>query len=282
MSTVKTAAKIGQIILGIFVALLVLIGIALYVKGGAFGKELVEKIASTHLGVEVTIDNMDISLEEKKVVLTGIKIANPAGYKGLYAISIEKILVAAESFSPELLSFNNVVVSGAKFNLEVNTATTNLNDLRNQSEHNSNSYLKAEDTIGLKIIIRNLVVENPVIVPVVTLEPTKYAAISGTPIYIRDVGTKNNGSLIPSAIAEVMLNVVTQINLVAMEAELFKGMSLDTMNAIGLSTIDVFSKNVNKKIEKDLGQAKELFDNLLNSDLLKGDSSESKDNEIKP
>ncbi|MBP7903747.1 MAG: hypothetical protein KA099_00335, partial [Alphaproteobacteria bacterium] len=47
------------------------------------------------------------------------------------------------------------------------------------------------------------------------------------------------------------------------QAELFKGMTLETMNSIGVSTYQVFTKNVNKKINKDLNAAGELLDGFI-------------------
>ncbi len=256
----------------IFAAIVVFFVIAiswLYMGMGAdkFSKDTIEQAASKALGVSVSIDEMEINQEEKIIDISGVKIANAAGYKSPYFLSAEKVKLAVSSFDKNLIIINTITITGCKTYLEVNAGTTNQNDIVQQAKFisNRNKKEKSKGKQGVKIIIRNIVFDKPVIIPVATIVPTPYASVTSTDVVIRNIGAKKGGISIYDAIAEVVEQTVSQLNQTSVEAEFFKGMSLESQNAIGISTMDIFKKNVNNKIQKDMGQAKKIFNSIFGS-----------------
>ena len=232
-----------------------------------FSKDTIEEAASKALGVSVSIDEMEINQEEKIIDISGVKIANAAGYKSPYFLSAEKVKLAVSSFDKDLIIINTITITGCKTYLEVNAGTTNQNDIVQQAKFisNRNKKEKGKAKQDAKIIIRNIVFDKPVIIPVATIVPTPYASVTSTDVIIRNIGAKKGGISIPDAIAEAVEQTVSQLNQTSVEAEFFKGMSLESQNAIGISTMDIFKKNVNNKIQKDMGQAKKIFNSIFGS-----------------
>ena len=269
MSAVSKAAGIGRYILAAIVILFVVAGIGVYMNVESIGKDFIERSASHTLGVPVTIGDMELSVEEKRVVLKDIKIANPAGYDGEYATTADEVLVAVDRFERKRIMFNTIEVKGMKVNLEVKPGTTNLNDIKLQAALNSKEANVPDDpkhNEDLSVIIRVLYFQDPVLIPTVTLVETPYAGVTAKDIEVRNIGVKEGGISVHKAIYAATEEAIKQVNLAAVQAEFFKGMSLDSKNAIGVSTMDVFKKNVNKKIEKDMGEAKKLFDSFFSSE----------------
>ncbi|MBK6895794.1 MAG: hypothetical protein IPH06_04305 [Alphaproteobacteria bacterium] len=263
MSAVQKAAGYGLYLLGFIAILFVIVAINAYMQAEGISKDYIEKTASKTLGVAVSIGEMKIDVEKKQVRIKDVKIANPAGYKGPYAATAQSVLATVDTFEDERMTFNMLEVEGMKVFLEVNPATTNLNDLRMQAEQNVRNWKKDEKHGDIKVMIRNVLYKAPQITPAVTIQPTKIAVLAANDWPLRGIGTAENGVSFPRAVADVTAATVQNVHLAGNQAELFKGMTLETMNSIGVSTYQVFSKNVNKKINKDLNEAGKLLDGFI-------------------
>ena len=99
MSAVKKTAKFSLFLLGIGVLFFVIIGSYIFVNMDSLAKDFTEKAASDALGVPVTIGKMQILLDQKKVIVSDVAVANPPGYNKPNAITISTISVAGESFT---------------------------------------------------------------------------------------------------------------------------------------------------------------------------------------
>jgi len=263
MSAVQKAAGYGLYLVGFIAVIFVIVAINAYMQAEGISKDYIAKTASKVLGVGVTIGDMNIDVEKKQVKIKDVKIANPAGYKGPYAATADSVLATVDTFEKERMTFNMLEVEGLKVFLEVNPATTNLNDLRMQADQNARNW-KADEAHGeIKVMIRNILYKAPQITPSVTIQPTKIAVLAANDWPLRGIGTEQNGVSFARAVADVTAATVHNVHLVGNQAELFKGMTLETQNAIGVSTYAVFSKNVNKKINKDLNAAGELLDGFV-------------------
>ena len=263
MSAVQKAAGYGLYLLGFIAIVFVIVAINAYMQAEGISKDYIEKTASKTLGVAVSIGEMKIDVEKKQVKIKDVKIANPAGYKGPYAATAQSVLATVDTFEKERMIFNMLEVEGLKVFLEVNPATTNLNDLKMQAEQNVRNWKTDEKHGEIKVMIRNVLYKAPQITPAVTIQPTKIAVLAANDWPLRGIGTAENGVSFPRAVADVTAATVQNVHVVGNQAELFKGMTLETMNSIGVSTYQVFTKNVNKKINKDLNAAGELLDGFI-------------------
>ncbi len=275
MSAVKKTAKASLYIFSFFVLLLIGGVVYLYANMDSIAKQLSEQLASDALGVDVTIGDIEISLEEKKVVVSDLRIANPPGYAKPEAMSVKTITIAAESFSKELLSFARVEVDGTNVNLEVGKKGTNLGDLKknidrkNKGESSSASKKSTSSTTAhseeeqIKVIVKKFALTRAQLNPSVTLIKKDLAFITVPDIHLSGIGQKENGILAKDAVSQIMDAVLERFNKSANSAGFLEGLSLNVLNDIGLSTSEVFQKNLKKSFDKDVEQFKEGFQGLF-------------------
>lgn len=262
MSAIKKTAKATLYIFSFFVLLFVAAGAYIYVNMDSLAKQLSEKIASDTLGVPVTIGNIKISLEDKKVTVNNIEIANPGGYKKPNAIEINSIIIAAQSLSKELLNFARVNVNGTHVNLEVSGKGTNLGDLKkNMVAQKAKKEPKKNDK-KIKIIVQKFSLTQAQLNPSVTLLKKDLAYINVPDIHLTGIGEKQGGIVAQEALQQIMDAVLKKFNASANSAGFLEGLSLDTLNKIGITTGEVFQKNLKKSFDKDVQQFKEGVDGL--------------------
>ena len=259
MSAVKATAKASVYLFSFFVVFLVAGAIYLYVNMNSLAQQLTEKYASEALGVAVKIGEMDIQLDIKTVIVRNVTIANPKGYTKPHAITVKDITIAGDSFSSDLLTFNKIGVNGTDVTLEVVGQGTNLGDLKKSVEAKS---ARTSEPSGdeIKVIIKKLAMTKAQLNPSVTLIKQDLEPIQVPDIHLKGIGQKENGVHAQDAIAQVMQAVLQNFNKSANSAGFLKGLSLDALNDIGVSTVDVFKKNAQETFDKRVNQIKGLFE----------------------
>ncbi len=261
MSAVKKTAKFSLGIFTIFVLLLVGGAVYLYMNMDSIAKQITEKVATDTLGVPVTIKSMKISLEDKKIVVSGINISNPSGYKKRNAVEIRSITIAAQTLSKELLTFARIEVDGTNVNLEVNNKGTNLGDIKGNISQGSKPESKGKGG-DIKVIVKKFSLTKAQLNPSVTLLGGDLAYITVPDIHLRNIGAKENGVLANEAMAQIMEAVFQKFNKAAGGAGFLEGLSLDTLNSIGVSTVDVFKKNLGESYKKEVDGLGNTLDGL--------------------
>ncbi len=261
MSAVKKMAKLSLYVFSFFVFLFVAGGIYIYVNMDSLAQQLSEQVASKALGVPVTIGSVHISLEEKRVDVKDINIANPKGYKNPNAIEVDSVVIAAETLSKELLSFARVEVNGTTTNLEVNGKSTNLGDLKKNIDAQQGDVAPSKEP-QIKVIVKRFSMTKAQINPSVTLLERDLAFVTVPDIHLTGIGEKEGGVLAQDAIAQIMDAVLGQFNSYANGAGFLEGLSLDALNNMGISTGEVFKKNLKKSFDKDVEQLKQGVEGL--------------------
>ena len=268
-SVIKKTAKLALILFSVIVLLVVGLVAYLYVNIEDLAKDFAEKAASEALGVPVTIGEMDIQLKTLTVVVNDIAVANPKGYKNEHAIIIKAVTVAGESFSKELLAFSLVQVDGTAVNLEVNENGVNLGALKKKAQQTAQQTPQSSDVASssavpdIKVIVRKFVLTGAQLKPSVTLLGDNNLSIVKVPdIHLRGIGEKENGVVAEEAIAQIMDIVLDKFNGSANSAGFLEGLPLDMLNEIGVSTGEVFKKNLKKSYNKEVSKFKKGLDNL--------------------
>ncbi len=262
MSAVKKTAKLSLYLFSAFVILVVAGGAYFYVNMGSIAKQMTEKVATDALGVSVRIADMQISLEDMKVVVHNISIANPKGYKKSEAITINEVVVAGESFSKELLTFSRVSVDGTTVNLEVSPNGTNLGDIKKTVDSKSATNGSSSASSAPKVIVKKFALTKAQLNPSVTLLDKDLAFVTVPDVHRSGIGQKENGIVAQEAVAQIATAVLDQFNKSANGAGFLGGLSLDVLNDIGVSTVDVFKKNLKESFDKDVNQLKDGIDGL--------------------
>ncbi len=278
MSVVGKIAKTGLYLFVFVVLLFVAGGVYLYMNINTFAKQFVEQVATDALGVPVRIAEMDITFEEKKVVVHGIQISNPPGYKKPHAIKVNTVTIAAETLSEELLTFARVDVDGTNVNIEVGQNGTNLGDIKkgidtkqvNESKTGVSSSVPSVHSDGAalshdaqpKVIIKKFSLTKAQINPSVTLIDKDLAYIVAPDLHLKGIGQKENGIAANEAVVQIVEQLLQHFNKSANKAGFLKGLSLDALNDIGVSTADVFKKNLKESFDEDVDQIKDGLNDL--------------------
>ncbi len=262
-------------IFGFLALLLVAGGAYLYMNMDAIAKQITEKVSSNALGVPVHVGKMNISLEDKKIVVSNINITNPKGYKKPNAITINKIEVAGESFSKELLVFSRIIVDGTNVNLEVGNKGSNLGDLKNNiggekastakypekkekpKDSKKISKGKGED---IKVVVKKFSLTSAKLNPSVELLGGDIASVTVPDINLHGIGKKENGILAEEAIAQIMDAVLRKFNSYANSAGFLKGISLNGYAA--KNAAKVLEKNLKDNYKKEAEDLKQSLDGL--------------------
>ena len=270
MSAVKKTAKVALVTFGVLVLLVVGLGAYLYMNINSIAKGYAEKAASEALGVAVTIGDMDIQPENLKVVVSDIAVANPPGFKNEHAITIKNVTVDGESFSKDKLIFTLVQVDGTQVNLEV-AERVNLGELKKNTQQVEQAAPqdggKSAAKEGPKVIVREFALTGAQLTPSMTLTGTEMGTVKVNDIRLKNIGEKEDGVTSEEAIAQIMDAVLDKFNGTANKAGFLAGVPLNMLNDIGVTTGEVFRKNLKNsydgevdKLKKGLGSLKGMFE----------------------
>ncbi len=190
------------------IAVAAVVAVILMMNLGAYGKAAVEKLATASLGVAVSIDSLDVSLQERRVMVKGVQIANPEGYEASpYAMRFEQIAITTAEISKDLLVFDNIRVDGAAVNLEVKEWGTNLTEI---TDHvNSKASLEHESAQEpTRVIVRELLIGKAALRPASTLLKNEMEPVTMPEIRIRGLGEEENGVIASQAMTQILGYVV--------------------------------------------------------------------------
>ncbi len=245
---------ISKGVLGFFsiaVVVLVIGGAYVFYNLSGFVKPYIERTASQTLGVRVTLGGLDISLQDKSVRATNLKIGNPDGFKTSYAVLVPDINIVLDTVSQELVTFKDISVTGTEVNLEVTPNGTNLQAIRNQLNTAPQSPEEARNKEVAKVIINKLALSGAKINPSVTLiEGRNLEPVLVPPVYLNGIGRKENGVLAHEAMAQVFAAISRDLNQAAGNAGLLQGVSPDALKDMGATQVE----QLKEKLKEDMGE----------------------------
>lgn len=234
-------------------------GVYILMHLNTLAKPITERIASDALGVSVSIENIEISLKNKRVGVYGVHIANPPGYSNPDAVVIEKANIALSSAGERLIDFKDIFVDGTNVYVEVKQGGSNLHTIRKGIKGADPQAAAAEDP--LKVIIQRFILNGATIHPSVTLiNKQKMDTIQFEPVMLSGIGVKENGILAREAVAQVMAPIMQSFSNEAGDAGFYQGVSPEVLKEMGVSELDQFKTQIKEDIGKIGDSVKQLFD----------------------
>jgi hypothetical protein len=133
MKIVKALA----VVLAIVVVAAVIIGVYLLKNLDSIVKDTIERTGTDLTGTRVTLDTVKLDLASGRGALTGLVIANPAGFSGDYAFSLDSVVVAVEpaSLTTPVIEIRELSIEGARLIAEQKGTSTNLDQILKNVEH---------------------------------------------------------------------------------------------------------------------------------------------------
>ena len=222
--------SLKKILLGVLSVLLLGGFLYLFLNFEAIVTRQAEKIASNAIGVNVDIDGMDISLKNRTVVISGITVANPKGYKKPYAVQTDTVTIALNTATRELIDFKDISVQGSVVTLEVNENGMNLVDLKNLANAKKKTET-SEASEKVRVIIEKMVVESSVIEPHITFMDRDIASFSMPAVRFSNLG-QGGGIHAGEAVTEILTKYLSAAERQARNSGALTGIKLPGMTEV--------------------------------------------------
>lgn len=222
-------------------------GLYMFMHMGDIAKGFIEAKATEALGVKVRMADLDIYLQDKKARVRGLTIANPKGFSEPYVVSVDVIAVSLGDISAELINFKNIRVSGVDTHLEVNESGTNLSALKKGMSSKPKSESAAQD--GPKVVINKFALTGAKVTPHVVLysQEGDVSAVAIPDIRLSGIGRKGKGVTTQEAVVQIMGPFVNAAIKAAAKDGLFKGLSSDVLEGMGVGSLDSgFGESIKK------------------------------------
>ena len=148
--------------LGIVIAVIALIaGVLFYVSSNLDGivRGLIEEHGSAATQTPVRVAGVTINLSEANAGISRLTVGNPEGFAG-NAIEMEafEVTLDAGSLTSDVIVIEDVLVKGARLNIEQNSNGNNLQQLQRNLD-SGNPAETGEDEGGKKLIINRFTLE---------------------------------------------------------------------------------------------------------------------------
>ncbi|MGB0719161.1 MAG: hypothetical protein ACPGRX_01725 [Bdellovibrionales bacterium] len=221
-------------------------------------KPIAERIASDALGVAVSIGSMDISLQNKTVIVRDVHVANPPGYTKPDAMSVGAIDIALTNAGKDLIEFKDISVKDTHAYLEVTPDGINLQDLQSRI---ATAKRDPDTPESIKVIIEKIVTTEAVLHPSVTLIAQQdLEPITIPSLQLTGLGRKENGVLAQDAVAQIVGSLVQSFVESANDAGFYEGLSSDQLREMGIGQLRALGGKLNGEINKVTDGLKGLFE----------------------
>lgn len=240
-------------------------GVYMMMNMDTLAKQMTQRMATEALGVKVTMGNLEISLPERKAVVSSLRIGNPEGFSKPHAVTIDRINIDLEDISKELITFDDISISGTRVNLEVTEAGTNLHAIQKNltpAAPANEPSVEDEYVQKIKVIIDHLEVEDAQLNPAVTLlTAQELSPVTVPDIELTGIGRKENGVLAQEAIVQVWSALSKNFSQAANGAGFYEGLATDILDEIGAGQIEGIKSKISEGINEVGKSLKGFFGN---------------------
>ncbi len=252
-----TLSKSALTVTSLAMAMLFGGGVYLMMNMNIIAKNYIEREASKTLGVNVTIGQLDITLQERSALVKDLIIGNPEGFEKPYAVKVETINIALGNIAQQLIEFKDIDVGKAEVNLEVRENVTNLTAIRNRIK------VEPKDPTAevAKVIIDKLTLSQAQIRPgVVLFTQEELPPVLVPDIVLTAIGEKENGVLVNEAIAQIWAHVTKKLESQAMKSGLLEGMSDEALQNMGQG----FGQRMKEQVQEQVDSIGEGLGSIFN------------------
>jgi AsmA family len=203
----KSTKKIlAYVAVSILVILLVLI-VGFHIFGAGMIKAVVEKTASSTLGVPVTVKSIDLSILRGKVEIKDLVVNNPPGYanKTLLELGDGVVNLDIGSLMSNTIKIQLVKLDNTKLTIEQKGLTNNLNEILDKLPKEEKAAAPKTEKPGKNLTVTKLEITNTNVRVKLLPIPGKSDTVSLKldPIVMENLGTDKKLS-VASLVAKVM------------------------------------------------------------------------------
>jgi len=153
---------VGKVIGGVVLfVILAVVGAGVYLLENLDGlvKQAVEQVGSDVTGTDLRVREAKVDLQEGSVALSGVTVANPAGFSDGNLFSMEEINVAIDvaSLTSSVYVINEISVTGAQVLVEQRGTQTNVQSLlEGMPESEAFDGAAASDSADVELAIKRI------------------------------------------------------------------------------------------------------------------------------
>jgi hypothetical protein len=205
--TIRTLIGLGAII--------IIAGIYVYMNMNSIAARAIERVGTSTLQSGVSVDAVNIDMGNRKIVISGVTIANPEGFSGDRAVYLGQVAVRANALSMDRLDLAFIDVRDPSVHLEINDKGTNLGVLQANAASGGGSRADKspesapEDaSTAPAVVIDRFALKKPKLFVSVPQLQQKAGPIGMQEITIRGIGSKDQPKPVYQATAQVLNKVI--------------------------------------------------------------------------
>ncbi|MBG83672.1 MAG: hypothetical protein CMJ40_03885 [Phycisphaerae bacterium] len=202
------------IIISIIAGVLLLLIIALYLSVDAIARYAIRTEGSSLMGVETSVESVDLGIFRNSTTITGLSIANPKGFKRDYLLQVEDFYIESNlsKFLSSDIDIPLVRLSEMNFDLEQIDDRLNVTEVVDHVAKDVSSQDDTDNSGSVKLNIRRLEIDD------ITLTAEgKIVNIAGgsltaqiPKIALADIGTESDSDQIIGQLVGVMMKILVQ------------------------------------------------------------------------
>jgi hypothetical protein len=193
-----------------FIFLLVAAIVGVYMYFDAIIKHSIETYGSQAINSRISVGNVSTSLKDGLVSISGVKIANPAGFKERNVFELDNISVSMDikSLFSKLINIHYVHINSPVIIYELGPLGDNLSEFKKKvhSDHGTTPGSPNEGAQAKKIIISDFRITNAV--ATVSLAQLVQKSTKLPEIRISEIGQKQGGVTVSEASEQITDEVV--------------------------------------------------------------------------
>lgn len=202
--------KKALIAIGAVIALVVAVVVVVVLNLNSVVKQGIEVAGPKVLGVPVTVDSVDLSILTGDGEITGLKVANPEGYKAPYALEFSHLAFGLDlaSLSSDVIHIRRIVIDQPAITYEGDLRGGNLQQLQKNAAGSAGSSQTSKDNeaAGKRLVIDHFEIDDAKLgVHIRFLD--KPLSLVVPKVEVNDIGKQS-----PATAAEVTSKVLGALN----------------------------------------------------------------------
>ena len=232
-----------KVLIGVAVVVVLVVGALAYLLGSldSIVQNIIEEVGTETTKTEVKLSGVSINLGEAKGSLSGLSIANPAGFSSNKAIAVGTIglKLDANSLTSDTVVIKEIMIRKPTVNFEIGKSGNNFDAInKNIASSGGSSSSKSSQSDGPKLIIEHLYIKEGTITASSNIPGIQPLTTSLTDIHLKDIGRKSGGATAGEVARQVLSSLTKTIGTSVGKLDLnqLKGLDSIVKEKAGVST----------------------------------------------
>lgn len=202
------------IIISIIAGVLLLLIIALYLSVDAIAKYAIRTEGSSLMGVETSVESVDLGIFRNSTTITGLNIANPEGFKREYLLQVQDFYIGSNlgKFLSSEIDIPLVQLKKMNFDLEQIGDRLNVTEVVDHIAKDVSSQEDPDSSGSVSLNIRRLEIDDITLTAEGKIVNVAGGSLTASipKIALADIGTESDSDQIVGQLVGVMMKILIQ------------------------------------------------------------------------